>query len=85
MCVVYTEMTCPPPLIKDESDSLIISSFRIAQSRSVMVCGSLLTSDFRELDLGRATMLGVSEGTALIVGSKFNLSVLEVSTRPLLV
>ena len=50
-----------------------------------MVCGSLLTSDFRELDLGRATMLGVSEGTALIVGSKFNLSVFEVSARPLLV
>ena len=40
-----------------------------------MTCASLFTSDLGELDLGGASVLGISKGAALIVGGKFYLSI----------
>jgi len=51
------------------------SPFWIGHKRSVMTCASFFTSDLGELDLGGASVLGISKGAALIVGGKFYLSI----------
>ena len=62
------------PPIQDE----LVNSWIVL---SVVTMALLLGNAYLgELDLSRATMLGVSESAALVIGGKFNLTVLKIGT-----